>query len=396
VDTPGSARGVAVSGSNAYVADYSSGLQVIDVTNPQSPQIVGAEDMAVGARDVSVWGSYAYVAAADLQVIDITNPLSPHIVGTKVTPGRPSGVAVSGTFAYVANDNINSFTGYFQIIDITDPRAPEHVGGVITLRPANGVAILGSSAYVTLGSNGLQIVDITDPQSPQIVGSVDTPGGAYGVALSSDWAFVADGSAGLQIAWRQCGDFVPVFFSFFSAQVDHEMVTFHWNVNATGAVGDFRLVGRQSSLEWEVPFQSDGNGDYSATDRSDYGVTGELVTYSLYYRDQEEDWILLGTETIELETPEIFTRLLGVHPNPFNPQMTIHYALSASGPVRLRTFDLRGRMVAILVEEVQGAGRHEASWNGLDSRGRAMPSGTYIVRLETEVGVEARKVLLVR
>ncbi len=42
VDTPGSAYGVAVSGSYAYVADGWSGLQVMDISVPESPSIVGA------------------------------------------------------------------------------------------------------------------------------------------------------------------------------------------------------------------------------------------------------------------------------------------------------------------------------------------------------------------
>ena len=36
------------------------------------------------------------------------------------------------------------------------------------------------------------------------------------------------------------------------------------------------------------------------------------------------------------------------------------------------------------------------TWNGCDVAGHAMPSGTYIVRLETESGAEARKVSLIR
>jgi hypothetical protein len=43
-DTPHQAADVTVSGTYAYVADYLSGLQVIDITDPESPQIVGSVD----------------------------------------------------------------------------------------------------------------------------------------------------------------------------------------------------------------------------------------------------------------------------------------------------------------------------------------------------------------
>ena len=42
VDTPSYALGVAVADSHAYVADWGSGLQVIDITDPTSPQLVGS------------------------------------------------------------------------------------------------------------------------------------------------------------------------------------------------------------------------------------------------------------------------------------------------------------------------------------------------------------------
>ena len=37
VDTPGDAQRVAISGSYAYVADWNGGLQVVDITKPDSP-----------------------------------------------------------------------------------------------------------------------------------------------------------------------------------------------------------------------------------------------------------------------------------------------------------------------------------------------------------------------
>jgi hypothetical protein len=62
VDTPGHARGVAVSGGYAYVADRFDGLRVIDVIDPSSPVEVGHDDTPGEAQAVSVAGEYVYVA----------------------------------------------------------------------------------------------------------------------------------------------------------------------------------------------------------------------------------------------------------------------------------------------------------------------------------------------
>ena len=79
--------------------------------------------------------------------------------------------------------------------------------------------------------------------------------------------------------------------------------------------------------------------------------------------------------------PTAVNRLGAPRPNPFNPQTTIEYALAADGPVRLEVFSVDGRRVAVLVDGPQAAGSHSATWQGRDSAGRAVASGTYMYRL---------------
>ncbi len=54
LDAPDYTKGVAISGSHAYVANEQAGLQVIDITNPESPKIVGSVDTPVFAEGVAV------------------------------------------------------------------------------------------------------------------------------------------------------------------------------------------------------------------------------------------------------------------------------------------------------------------------------------------------------
>lgn len=89
-DTPGSANDVYVSGDYAYVADWDSGLQIIDISNPASPVPVGSYDTPGSALDVYVLGNYAYVADgwnSGLLIIDVSDPASPVFVGSYETTG---------------------------------------------------------------------------------------------------------------------------------------------------------------------------------------------------------------------------------------------------------------------------------------------------------------------
>ena len=85
-DTTGVARGVEVVGNYAYIADDYKGVQVIDVSNPSSPRLVGAQiSTDAPALSLRAQGRYLYLAKAGsisggadgLVVFDISNPVAP-------------------------------------------------------------------------------------------------------------------------------------------------------------------------------------------------------------------------------------------------------------------------------------------------------------------------------
>ncbi len=116
------------------------------------------------------------------------------------------------------------------------------------------------------------------------------------------------------------------------------------------------------------------------------------------------DELRLGTSWAEVSSPLVTTAvaqrrsalptqfaLSQNYPNPFNPSTTISYTLKGNGKVRLSVYDTIGREVAILVDGVQSAGRHEVAFTGAD-----LPSGVYFYRLQTANEVITKKMALVR
>ena len=83
-------------------------------------------------------------------------------------------------------------------------------------------------------------------------------------------------------------------------------------------------------------------------------------------------------------------------PNPFNPNTDISFEMANAGHASLRVYNEAGHLIRTLVNGQYPTGRHTVTWNGCDSQGRAMPSGIYLVRLETESGIQSRKMTLVR
>jgi hypothetical protein len=184
------------------VADRDRDLQIIDISNKESPMIIGNCDIPGYAETLAISEEYAFVVyspgwsdyKSGLQVIDISNKENPVKLGKCDTPGNATGIFVSGEYAFVADGDRG-----LQIIDISNKESPVGVGKCDTPGNATGVFVSGEYAFVADGYNGLQIIDISNKEDPVIVNTCDTSGLAEGVAISGDYAFVADGNAGLQI-----------------------------------------------------------------------------------------------------------------------------------------------------------------------------------------------------
>lgn len=85
-------------------------------------------------------------------------------------------------------------------------------------------------------------------------------------------------------------------------------------------------------------------------------------------------------------------------PNPFNPRTAIYYALPEDAWVRMMVYDMTGRVICRLVEDVVSAGHHTMWWDGKDDLEQDVASGVYLYRLEINGGqwVQSRKMLLLR
>jgi len=151
---PGDTRHAFMVDSMAYLACEQMGLQVVDLSQPDSTALVGWADTPSNARNVFVSGSYAYVAdgRAGLIVIDVSDGTAPFVKGQYDTPGYANGVHVSGTLAYVADGD-----GGIQVIDVIDPGDPELYGSIATSY-ANGICVRNDTIFVADRDMGLLLI----------------------------------------------------------------------------------------------------------------------------------------------------------------------------------------------------------------------------------------------
>jgi len=88
--------------------------------------------------------------------------------------------------------------------------------------------------------------------------------------------------------------------------------------------------------------------------------------------------------------PSVFS-LSQNYPNPFNPVTTIKYALPSDVKVVVKIYDILGREVKVLVNELQKAGYYDAKFDGSN-----FASGVYFYRIEAGDFVLAKKMVLVK
>jgi hypothetical protein len=191
----GPARGLAISGRYAYVAQGYASLQIYDISDPAHPTHVGPQTELTGnASAVALSGHYAFVAGDRLFCVDVSSPANPVIVGSSTWDFPCYGVALAGNVACVAADAEGLF-----IEDISNPTTPVNRSHIDNGGNALGVAVSGNFAYLANGLDGLRIYNIANFAAPVNVGHRNDGGRALAIAVAGDFAYLANEEDGLRI-----------------------------------------------------------------------------------------------------------------------------------------------------------------------------------------------------
>ena len=192
----------------------------------------------------------------------------------------------------------------------------------------------------------------------------------HGLSVFSRY-ILTDGSAPL-----------PVELSSFSASVNRRDVNLNWTTSSETNNSGFDVERRSGEGSWSKVASVSGNG--TTTSQKNYSVTDKnLLTGKYDYRLKQMDYNgnftyydLSGEVSIGLPTKFEMSQN---YPNPFNPATKINYDLPVDGKVSISLYDISGREVAKLVNEVKTAGYYTVQFNASN-----LSSGTYFYRISAE------------
>jgi hypothetical protein len=199
---------LAVAGNYAYVAGalLSDQLQIIDISNPNnlaSSSIVKTYKLpASGAGDgnaIFYKNGYVYLGlvasgGGEFNIIDVHNPQNPQLVGSYSVSNKINSIYIEGSYAYIASPNAKNL----MVLDISNPANPLLAGSYTLATNASGerVLALGNTVYLgrSYGTNEFYVLNASTPASIAPLGFKDLGVGnntsINGMVLRSNIAFL--------------------------------------------------------------------------------------------------------------------------------------------------------------------------------------------------------------
>lgn len=142
--------------------------------------------------------------------------------------------------------------------------------------------------------------------------------------------------------------------------------------------------------------------DFSINDADATGSREGILTYSPFNDDKSyadpSRWLYTWygdkwypTVGVDNQENPFTYSLLQNYPNPFNPATSIKFTLKETEQVTLRVFDMLGREVATVINEVKIAGEHTVQFNGA-----GLSSGVYFYKLEAGSFMDIKKMVILK
>jgi hypothetical protein len=220
--------------------------------------------------------------------------------------------------------------------------------------------------------------------------------------------FISAAKAGEDTTGTLQGDSVDIC-SAFSAGIKDFKIHLIWKITNPKELSYFEIQRKDSksndykSLNKDEPLRRNDFFDKYTDEKNNVVLKFDYVDEPdadgvYYYRLVAFD----SKKQIVFESDEIKIGISGIkdfkleqnHPNPFNPVTTIKYELFKETHVTLKVYDLIGREIATLVDEMQPKGEYTIDFDA--SKYSNLTSGIYFYKLTTEKFTDVRKMILTK
>jgi hypothetical protein len=207
----GTTEDIVVRDTLAFVASPDSGLCVVNIKDPRTPQKVVCYNPSgppyAGPYSISVLGNYAYLCddkgvyegypyrtLSYFWVVDISDPANPVELSSYVTVGSGGGVLAKDTLVYFADGGRG-----LRVIDVRNPFLPREITHFSTGDACWELVKQGDYLYVAHGGDGLRVLNVSNPAQPVEVGHLELPWRTFDIMLKDSLLYAAEGDSGLVV-----------------------------------------------------------------------------------------------------------------------------------------------------------------------------------------------------
>lgn len=186
----------------------------------------------------------------------------------------------------------------------------------------------------------------------------------------------------------------PVELSAFNSTINLNNVTLYWTTTSEINNLGFAIERSVNNGEWLNVGFVQGHGTVTTASSYVYvdrNINPDKYNYRLKqidYNGNYEYYNLSGD--VLIGSPDKF-KLSQNYPNPFNPSTVINYEIASNSNVQLKIYDISGKEVMTLVNELKEPGRYEATFNGSN-----FASGVYYYKLTAGNFTSVKKMFLVK
>ena len=406
----------------ALLTSRDQGLSVIELGGSEPVEVAFVPGLqgsppdgpVADAKDVKTYAPYAYVVHeyAPVQIIDLSDPASPEVVGTLDTqPGVEDGGAhnalVYGDYLHVVGGRFAGGAG-LRTYSLADPEAPAFVAEYHPPETYNqqyyhDLYVDGDRLYAAaIYGDGVDVLDVSDPADPQFITNFNYPGsGAHNVCGTEGGGYVFVGDEIGTGPYTRVFDVADLSDIDLVAEIEIEPGQ---PVHNCYVEGDLLYIAHYA-LGVRVFDVADPEAPEEVALYDTYlgpggGFEGTWTAYpfpdsdTVIASDRSTGLYVLrldgGVLDAEPAAPSAAGLTLeGNFPNPFAGATTVRYTLTRPAAVRLSVVDVLGREVAVLAEGPHAEGPFAVRFDGSN-----LPAGTYFLRLRSGGTQQVRPLLL--
>ncbi|HIF29600.1 MAG TPA: T9SS type A sorting domain-containing protein, partial [Candidatus Marinimicrobia bacterium] len=272
-------------------------------------------------------------------------------------------------------------TAMFPALVVNNPSSGQFILDLSPSENSNGSSVV----YVTVRDDGGTAdggIDSTRVSFNATVLPINDSPGSF--TTTGEYVFNAiDGS----------GAYLSNEYLFITPENQNDSLRFVWeeSVDVDGDNIEYRMIGYN-----DLDFLS---MDTWIQDNSIAWALKDLVAQTDTVNVAEGSWSVISTDGQSFQTavsgsignlkidgraliPDVL-ELKQNYPNPFTSFTTLEYDVPSTQYIVVRVFNIKGQLVATLVDEEQGAGYKSVIWDGTNDNGDLVSSGVYFCQMYT-------------